>query len=530
MDKYKGIKTEKTKKINTLTVRFAFIFFIFSIVLTAVVCAVLFRNESKSFKKIKLEEIRNVNEYLETIIQHDGDDFKDYYKYLKQYHDKMDVPFDFEEYDTALDVFNEEFKKVYPDAQFGIDVTIDELPEDLLLLYLIYDYEYWTLTFEDACEVFDLDYTYMILPDSDEGTVAYLVDATRDERDDKPGYMEVYIIDDPEENPKDKVKVLWNTWEKGEQLDEFQKWENEYGNTYTCYTPLYMEDEKVALICAEIDINSVNKEILRNSLHMSYVVGIVMLICLAFMLWFVNRRYLRRISMLTENVKEYSESKDVAVADKVKKLAVGKTEVGELARQTSEMMLEIDDYMRTLVYTNKELNESKQRERDAQNMAMKDGLTGIRNKTAYENMRETLDNRVLEGFTEFGVAMADMNYLKLINDTYGHDKGDLAIVKLSRIICNVFKHSPVFRIGGDEFAVILMGEDYTNADKLVEKFRGMISELSREWSLEKWDRISAAIGMAKFDPLRDLTVESVFKRADDIMYNEKVKMKGVRRW
>ena len=57
-----------------------------------------------------------------------------------------------------------------------------------------------------------------------------------------------------------------------------------------------------------------------------------------------------------------------------------------------------------------------------------------------------------------------------------------------------------------------------------------ISELSREWSLEKWDRISAAIGMAKFDPLRDLTVESVFKRADDIMYNEKVKMKGVRRW
>ena len=114
MDKYKEVKTEKTKKINTLTVRFAIIFLIFSIVLTAVVCAVLFRNESKSYKKIKLEEIRNVNEYLETIIQHDGDDFKDYYKYLKQYHDKMDVPLDFEEYDTALDVFNEELKNDEP--------------------------------------------------------------------------------------------------------------------------------------------------------------------------------------------------------------------------------------------------------------------------------------------------------------------------------------------------------------------------------------------------------------------------------
>ncbi len=523
------MNADRTKKINTLVVRFASIFLLVSFVLTVIFGMVAYRNESSTYKRLKLEEIRNVNEYLETIILHDEDDFRNYYKYLELYHDKLDVPIDFTEYDTALETFNNEFKKVFPDALFGVDVTIDDLPEDLLLLYLIYDYEYWALTFEDAKKVFDLEYTYLIEP-ADDGSVAYFVDALRDERKDMPGYMEVYAIDPPEENPRDEVKVLWDTWEKGKQMDEFQVWDNKYGNNYSCYTPLYIDGKKVALICAEISIENMNKRILANTTRISMIIGAILLLGFAIMLWYVNRRYLRRISQLTENVREYSQSKDVAVADKVKKLAVNKTEVSELARQTSEMMLELDDYMRTLVYTNRELSESKQREAEAKNMAMKDTLTGIRNKTAYDNMRETLNNRVLEGFTEFGVAMADMNYLKLINDTYGHDKGDLAIVKLSRIICNVFKHSPVFRIGGDEFAVILMGEDYTNADKLVEKFRGMISELSREWSLEKWDRISAAIGMAKFDPLRDLTVESVFKRADDIMYNEKVKMKGVRRW
>ena len=54
----------------------------------------------------------------------------------------------------------------------------------------------------------------------------------------------------------------------------------------------------------------------------------------------------------------------------------------------------------------------------------------------------------------------DLNNLKTINDTYGHDKGNIAIMKLANMICEVFSKSPVFRIGGDEFAVILFKKDY----------------------------------------------------------------------
>lgn len=67
--------------------------------------------------------------------------------------------------------------------------------------------------------------------------------------------------------------------------------------------------------------------------------------------------------------------------------------------------------------------------------------------------------------------MIDLNYLKLINDNFGHDKGNIAIKKICNIVCVTFKHSPVFRIGGDEFVVILENEDYDNIHTLIKQFR-----------------------------------------------------------
>ena len=89
--------------------------------------------------------------------------------------------------------------------------------------------------------------------------------------------------------------------------------------------------------------------------------------------------------------------------------------------------------------------------------------------------------------------MVDLNYLKRINDSYGHDKGNVALVKLSGIICNIFKHSPVFRVGGDEFIIILMGEDFDHLEEREEQFKNTISEIQKDTELEEWERVSAAI-------------------------------------
>ena len=122
----------------------------------------------------------------------------------------------------------------------------------------------------------------------------------------------------------------------------------------------------------------------------------------------------------------------------------------------------------------------------------------------------------------------DLNNLKQINDTMGHETGDRYLRDASHLICRTFVHSPVFRIGGDEFAVILKNDDLKNVNALVEKFNTSLDEMASDETQEPWERISAAIGIAMYDPIRDNNFTNVFKRADKAMYERKKEMKAVR--
>lgn len=94
-------------------------------------------------------------------------------------------------------------------------------------------------------------------------------------------------------------------------------------------------------------------------------------------------------------------------------------------------------------------------------MATVDSLTGIKNKHAYAQWEEKINARIQSGDQEpFAVVVCDVNNLKAVNDLYGHKEGDAYIKRACARICGVFSHSPVFRIGGDEFVAILSGEDY----------------------------------------------------------------------
>ena len=124
--------------------------------------------------------------------------------------------------------------------------------------------------------------------------------------------------------------------------------------------------------------------------------------------------------------------------------------------------------------------------------------------------------------------MIDLNYLKKINDTYGHEHGNAAIKKLCYIVCHVFAHSPVFRIGGDEFVVILERNDYNDVKLLVDTFNSQIAITETNGSLEPWERITAAIGYALYDEETDTSIDDVFCRADKNMYAHKKEMKAQR--
>ena len=162
-------------------------------------------------------------------------------------------------------------------------------------------------------------------------------------------------------------------------------------------------------------------------------------------------------------------------------------------------------------------------------LALRDGLTGIRNRTAYEQEIDRLGERLAEEDIEFAIAMIDLNDLKKINDTYGHERGNEAIIKLAGLVCDTFKHSMVFRIGGDEFVVILLNDDYQKAEALSDQLKRALSALKRDDSLQPWEKISAAMGLARFERESDTRVEDVFRRADARMYEQKKEMKKRKR-
>ena len=173
-----------------------------------------------------------------------------------------------------------------------------------------------------------------------------------------------------------------------------------------------------------------------------------------------------------------------------------------------------------------EFRRKEEREKDLQSarrMARMDALTGIRNKNAFTEYIAAIDERIKSASKDcrFGVVMCDVNDLKKINDTRGHSFGDEAIQRTSRLICDVFDHSPVFRVGGDEFVVVLDGRDYDMREQLLAKLR-------EESEANKRSRSGPVIacGMATFAPESDYSFDAVYQRADKQMYEHKNELKA----
>ncbi len=165
---------------------------------------------------------------------------------------------------------------------------------------------------------------------------------------------------------------------------------------------------------------------------------------------------------------------------------------------------------------------------DLNSRAYSDALTGIRNKGAFDIYSERLNNKIHLHDTndrpEFAIVMFDCNWLKNINDAYGHERGDVYLKTASKSICRIFAHSPVFRLGGDEFAVLLQGDDYMNRESLLQRFDSTADEVNAEVS-NPWEKISMARGIAVFLPDTDVEVGQVLRRADEQMYENKREMK-----
>lgn len=162
--------------------------------------------------------------------------------------------------------------------------------------------------------------------------------------------------------------------------------------------------------------------------------------------------------------------------------------------------------------------------RAANEMAHRDELTGAKNKNAYSELEDNIQVNIdrERDCIEFAIVVCDLNNLKLINDTKGHKAGDEYIKSACKIIFDTFSHSPVFRIGGDEFAAVLTDRDYRDRDALLDNLRNIVLD-----NKEAGDKPVIATGLSVYNPEEDVKVSDVFERADNMMYQNKKALKGI---
>ncbi len=193
-----------------------------------------------------------------------------------------------------------------------------------------------------------------------------------------------------------------------------------------------------------------------------------------------------------------------------------------------KLTYDADDELGRLTRTFKHLvDDFKKHIGDLNTKIFTDSLTKIKNKAAFTAACNEIQAQIDSGdiVQPFAVGIFDCNNLKYINDIFGHEKGDVYLKNASSAICNVFLHSPVFRIGGDEFAVILRNFDYEGREVLINQFETSIAEINAE-AKNKWEKVDMAFGITAYDEKTDRYVSDVVRRADKEMYDHKQQIKA----
>lgn len=221
---------------------------------------------------------------------------------------------------------------------------------------------------------------------------------------------------------------------------------------------------------------------------------------------------LKFTGIIVKPIKHLTEvSKKIAAGDLDVEIECNtKDEIGVLASRYSDTVKMLKKYINKI---NKQ--------------AYTDAATDVGNKAAYQDAVQRIDKMSRHNDGDYAVLVMDINYLKMYNDKYGHEFGDMLISDASTIIKKVFGDYNIYRIGGDEFAVLINAPEDGLCEKLVKEFRAeqeLFNRNAKHYELGVRIAIGYAVNSADDNDYAD-----VFKRADKQMYIDKQEIKKTAR-
>ena len=351
---------------------------------------------------------------------------------------------------------------------------------------------YALVIFQDNIE---LCYIYAI-QQLDDGSFAFSIDPT--EKD--PGQFGDPVVE---------TKAL-RTASLGTPAVDDKPYRDAWGRFYSAYSPVFDSNGDVAgIVAVDFDADWYDEQQTKNMLTIFLVSLFSLIVGISI------------VTVISGKIKNQFEAVENELLDLDKDLGELAKELGITIR--SELSTkkdggdEIDRVSDNIRFIRDELKDSLE---EVRAKAYIDPMTGVQNKSAYMEKKKKLSAEIAEGRADFSFVITDINGLKSINDNYGHEAGDQIIMDASGFFKEVFGEKYVYRIGGDEFIVIMEGVDkkqieerFMTLDHRLEHF----NHYEREYEME----LAVSKGYAIYDKNTDKEYRDVFKRADAAMYEDK---------
>ena len=307
---------------------------------------------------------------------------------------------------------------------------------------------------------------------------------------------------------------------KGIPSVDQEPYQDAWGSFYSAYSPIFDSKGKVAGIIG-VDFNAKwYEEQIARQIRMIVFACVLSIIGGGGIVLLFTRRNRKQFQVLnkemgkmTDEIEELAEELSLTTGfqsvDAERYMNPNKFK----ATDTSTLLQEIYDRLRSV---RKELRDYIVK---AHKMAYTDVLTGVGNRNAYFEVKEKLNKKIGKGDLSFAVAIFDINGLKNANDDYGHETGDLMIVSAAEILKEFFKAGTLFRIGGDEFVLLV---ENVSEEQMKIIFDKISTEVNAKIISKNEVHIPLAIskGFSVYTP-EDTEVKAVVQRADAQMYQDK---------
>lgn len=248
--------------------------------------------------------------------------------------------------------------------------------------------------------------------------------------------------------------------------------------------------------------------------------GAFILLTTVLIAWiFIRNQITKPIRQLEQAANYIKQGKYESIANREIQLPLQTdNEIGLLANTVVDMSSHISAEQEFLEReVKKRTAELEQANQKLAMMAHADGLTALLNRRALDRDLQAICRKGIEQKT--AVIMADVDFFKLYNDTYGHEAGDIALQRIAGVFMNLIVGGRVYRYGGEEIVALATVTSFDAAMKRAEKLRAAVQNLTIPHSTSSYETITVSVGVTLIET--DDTPETVLRRVDKSLYEAK---------